>query len=137
LIAPLNNANNVFYVCSPTPLQRALAEVLMADPDYYKNLRERFRAKRRLATDVLEGLGFELYDSGSAFYIWARIPDGYKDAMQLNEMLMREAGVAGVPGSAFTDRDDWDNYMRLCIAREDKVLRSALDRLQSNLPIVH
>ena len=25
LIAPLNNANNVFYVCSPTPLQLALA----------------------------------------------------------------------------------------------------------------
>src|SRR4030095_1154102 len=34
LIAPLNNANNVFYVCSPTPLQRALAQVLMSNPDY-------------------------------------------------------------------------------------------------------
>lgn len=133
LIAPLNNANNVFYVCSPTPLQRALAEVLMAHPDYYATLRERFAAKRQLATEVLNRLGFEIYDSGSSFYVWARIPEGFHDAMQLNDSLIREAGVAGVPGSAFTDRDDWDNYMRLCIAREDEILSSALGRLQTAL----
>src|SRR4051812_12969371 len=113
LIGPLNNANNVFYVCSPTPLQRALAEVLMANPSYYSALRERFMAKRSFATEILNSLGFEIYDSGSAFYVWARIPEGHYDAMQLNEALIREAGVAGVPGSAFTDRDDWDRYMRL------------------------
>jgi aminotransferase len=133
LVAPLNNANNVFYVCSPTPLQRALAEVLMATPDYYSRLRERFAAKRELAAGVLNRLGFKLYDSGSSFYIWARIPEGFNDAMQLNDSLIREAGVAGTPGSAFTDRDDWDDCMRLCIAREDEVLRSALGRLESAL----
>ena len=42
LIAPLNHAKYVFYVCSPTPLQRALAEVLMSDPGYYANLRGAF-----------------------------------------------------------------------------------------------
>jgi aminotransferase len=133
LVAPLNNANNVFYVCSPTPLQRALAEVLMSNPEYYAALRERFAGKRRFATEVLKRLGFELYDSGSSFYVWARIPEGFDDAMQLNEMLIKEAGVAAVPGSAFTDGDDWDNYMRLCIAREDEILRSAFGRLESAL----
>lgn len=133
LVAPLNNANNVFYVCSPTPLQRALAEVLMANPDYYADLRERFTMKRQLATEVLNRLGFDIYDSGSSFYVWARIPEGFDDAMQLNEALIREAGVAGTPGSAFTDRDDWDNCMRLCIAREDDILSGALDRLQTAL----
>jgi len=137
LVAPLNNANNVFYVCSPTPLQRALAEVLMASPSYYAALGERFTSKRQRATEVLSRLGFEIYDSGSAFYIWARIPEGYDDAMQLNESLIREAGVAGVPGSAFTGRDDWDSYMRLCIAREEDVLQSAFDRLQKALSPVH
>jgi hypothetical protein len=38
-----------------------------------------------------------------------------------------------VPGSAFTDRDDWDAYMRLCIAREEEVLDSAFGRLQKAL----
>jgi len=133
LVAPLNNANNVFYVCSPTPLQKALAQVLMADADYYARLSERFTEKRTRAVGVLEELGFRIYDSGSTFYIWARIPDGFGDAMTLNEKLIAEAGVAAVPGSAFTDSDRWDNYMRLCIAREDHILEAALDKLHGAL----
>jgi aminotransferase len=133
IVAPLNKANNIFYVCSPTPLQRALSEVLMADAQYYSNLRERFMAKRNFVVEALEQLGFTIYDSGSAFYVWARIPKAFGDAMGFNEMLIERAGVAGVPASAFADRDDWNNYMRLCIAREDGVLQSALDRLKSAL----
>lgn len=129
LIAPLNNANNVFYVCSPTPLQRALAAVLMSDPGYYEELRERFARKRRFAADALHSLGFQIYDSGSAFYLWARIPEAYENAMQLNDLLIK-AGVAGVPGNAFADSDVFDNHMRFCIAREDEVLRSALGKIQ-------
>jgi aminotransferase len=133
LVAPLNNANNVFYVCSPTPLQKALAEVLMSDPDYYARLGERFAGKRARAVGVLEELGFRIYDSGSTFYVWARIPEQYPDAMRLNEQLIAQAGVAAVPGSAFTDSDRWDNYMRLCIAREEHILDAALGKLHGAL----
>jgi aminotransferase len=132
LIAPLNNANNIFYVCSPTPLQRALATVLMSDPDYYEDLRDRFAQKRSFALEALTSAGFEIYDSGSAFYVWARIPKQFADAMQLNEMLIRN-GVAGVPGNAFADSGVFDNYMRFCIAREDEILQSALGTLQETL----
>ena len=132
LIAPLNNPNNVFYVCSPTPLQRALSSVLMSQPEYYADLRERFAAKRDFAAHALQTVGFHVYDSGSAFYLWARIPDGYGSAMELNEMLMRR-GVAGVPGNAFADSDTFDNHMRFCIAREDEVLRGALSKLEEAL----
>ena len=129
LVAPLNNSNNIFYVCSPTPLQLALAEVLMSDPDYYARLREKFAEKRRVAVEALTGVGFKPYDSGSAFYVWTRIPDGYDDAISFNEMLISK-GVAGVPGGAFADSDEHDNYMRLCIAREDDVLHGALKKIQ-------
>ena len=130
LVSPLNKANNLIYVCSPTPLQRALSEVLMADPQYYTQLRETFAAKRKFAVQALEQVGFEIYDSGSSFYVWARIPEGFEDATQLNEMLIERAQVAGVPGSAFAESNDWNNYMRLCIAREDGVLQGAFAKMQ-------
>jgi aminotransferase len=129
LIAPLNNANNVFYVCSATPLQRALAAVLMSDSRYYEDLSERFAGKRVLAAAVLTDVGFQIYDSGSAFYLWARIPEGFANATQLNDLLIKN-GVAGVPGNAFADCDDFDNYMRFCIAREDEILQSAFGTLR-------
>lgn len=133
LIAPINKAANVIYVCPVTPLQEALSRVLMADADYYDRLREKFDAKRHFVSGVLRELGFDIYNSGSAFYLWARIPEEFKDALKFNEMLMEKAGVAGTPGSAFADTDDWDAYMRICIAREDSVLQGAMEKLRTVL----
>jgi aspartate/methionine/tyrosine aminotransferase len=104
----------------------------MSDPNYYNVLREKFSEKRRVAVEALSEVGFRIYDSGSAFYVWARIPDGYADAIAFNEMLISK-GVAGVPGGAFADSDEHDNYMRLCIAREDEVLFGALEKIKSAL----
>ncbi len=125
-IAPLVN---IYYVCSPTPLQHALARVLLATPGYYDRLRTDFARKRATLTRALEISGFKVYPSRSSFYAWARIPDRFEDAGELNEFLMKEAGVAGVPGSAFMDEPERDLYMRLCFAREDAMLEAASDRL--------
>ena len=133
LIAPVNNAANVIYVCPATPLQTALSRVLMADENYYGELRDKFDAKRRFVSSALEDLGFRIYDSGSSFYLWTRIPEEFSDALKFNEMLMERAGVAGVPGSAFADSDDWDAFMRVCIAREDRILKGAMEKFRAAL----
>ena len=133
LLAPVNNAANVIYVCPVTPLQAALSRVLMADPQYYTNLRDNFDVKRRSFSEGIRQLGFDIYDSGSAFYLWAKIPDSYSDALTFNEMLMEKAGVGMTPGSAFADSDAWDSYVRICIAREDSILEGSLKKLGSVL----
>jgi aminotransferase len=133
LIAPINNAANVVYVCPATPLQSALSRVLMADENYYERLRDKFDEKRRFVSEALTELGFKIYNSGSSFYLWTRIPEDFSDALKFNEMLMQRAGVAGVPGSAFADSDVWDSYMRICIAREDSVLEGALEKFRAAL----
>jgi aminotransferase len=133
LLAPLNAAANVIYVCPATPLQAALSRVLMSDDSYYTRLTEKFDAKRRTFSEGLTNLGFEIYDSGSSFYIWARIPREYNDAIAFNEMLMRDAGVGMTPGSAFADGDLWDAHVRICIAREDEILDGAMAKLNSVL----
>ncbi|MBA3334192.1 MAG: pyridoxal phosphate-dependent aminotransferase [Pyrinomonadaceae bacterium] len=133
LIAPVNNVANVVYVCPATPLQAALAKVLMSDENYYDRLRDKFDAKRRFFAEGLTALGFDIYNSGSAFYLWTRIPEQFDDALKFNEMLMERAGVAGVPGSAFADTDNWDSFMRICVAREDSVLEGAMEKFQTAL----
>lgn len=133
LLSRVNNAANVIYVCPVTPLQTALSRVLMAEDRYYDRLRKSFDTKRSFATESLEKLGFKVYPSGSAFYLWARIPEGYDNAIAFNQMLMETAGVAAVPGSAFADSDRWDAHMRICVAREDSVLEGALKRFRKAL----
>ncbi len=133
LMSPLNNAANVIYVCPATPLQSALAKVLMVDADYYSRLRAKFAEKRDFFAAGLRDLGFEIHESGSAFYIWAKIPHGFNDAISFNEMLMEKAGVGMTPGGAFAESDRWDSYVRVCIAREDAILEGSLGRLRAVL----
>ena len=133
LIAPINAAANVIYVCPVTPLQAALSRVLMADEGYYPALRDKFDGKRRFTSEILANLGFDIFDSGSCFYLWARIPRQFDDAIAFNEMLMRDAGVGMTPGSAFADNDMWDAHVRICIAREDSVLEGAMEKLKGVL----
>jgi aminotransferase len=133
LIAPVNNVANIVNVCPATPLQAALSRVLMADENYYDKLRDKFDTKRRFVSEELTALGFNIYNSGSAFYLWTRIPEDFSDALKFNEMLMEKAGVGATPGSAFADSDDWDAYMRICIAREDSILEGAVAKIKSVL----
>ena len=133
LVGKLAHLGNIYYVCTPTPLQHALARVLLADPAYYENLRQDFGRKRAILQSALESAGFNVYNSRSTFYIWARIPERFNDATELNEFLMKEAGVAGVPGSAFMDDPERDIYMRLCFAREDDMLEAASARIAQAL----
>lgn len=129
LVNKLTQVGNVYYVCTPTPLQHALARVLLSDPSYYDDLRVRFTQKREVLASALTEAGFSVYPSRSVFYIWARIPNKFGDAMELNQFLIDKAGVAGVPGSAFMDDPDEDVYMRFCCAREDDMLASASECL--------
>ena len=129
LVSKLTQVGNIYYVCTPTPLQHALARVLLADPGYYDRLRAQFGGKRSVLTAALERAGFRVYPSRSSFYSWARIPERFDDAGELNEFLIREAGVAGVPGSAFMDEPERDVYMRFCFAREDAMLEVAAERI--------
>lgn len=133
LVGKLAALGNIYYVCTPTPLQHALARVLMADPAFYETVRSDFARKRDILRGALEQVGFSVYDSRSAFYIWARIPERFDDAVTFNEFLMKEAGVAGVPGSAFIDEPEQDVYMRLCFAREDSMLEAASERIVKTL----
>src|SRR6185369_867596 len=126
LVGKLGPLGNLYYVCTPTPLQHALARVLMKDTGYYDRLRKDFARKRATLNTALEQVGFQVYLSRSGFYTWARIPERFADAVELNDFLIKE-GVAGVPGSAFMDEPEQDVYMRWCFAREDAMLQAAAE----------
>ena len=125
ILSKIGPLGNIYYVCTPTPLQYALARVLLSDLSYYDKLRVDFGRKRNILRGALESVGFNVYNSRSAFYLWTRIPQRFNDALELNEFLIQKAGVAAVPGSAFMDDPEEDVYMRWCFAREDAMLEEA------------
>ena len=60
--------------------------------------------------------------------------EGYSD-LDFCEWMIREAGVAAVPGSSFF-REDINRYIRLHFARGEDVLEEALKRLSKLKDII-
>jgi methionine aminotransferase len=118
---------NVFTV--NTPVQHALA-AYMADPAPYLDLPAFYQRKRDLFLEGLRRTRLEpLHTAGTYFQCveYGAISD--MPEAQFCEWLTREIGVAAIPLSAFYEGGFEQGIVRLCFAKRDETLVSALERL--------
>ena len=118
---------NVFTV--NTPMQHALARY-MANPQPYLQLPQFYQRKRDLFLDGLAGTRLRALQSQGSYF---QLVD-YSAVSDLNEAdfcqwLTREVGVAAIPLSVFYEGGFEQRLARLCFAKHDKTLHTALERL--------
>ena len=118
---------NVFTV--NTPMQHGLARY-MADPKPYLQLPQFYQRKRDLFRDGLARTRLRALASQGSYF---QLVD-YSAVSDLNESdfcrwLTREVGVAAIPLSVFYEAGFEQRLVRLCFAKQDSTLNSALDRL--------
>jgi aspartate/methionine/tyrosine aminotransferase len=118
---------------TPTPLQWAAAEGLALPSDWHKAHRARYEAGR---ARLVEGLGEAGYAVLPADGTWFVIVDLAASGLPADdeavcERLLREAGVASIPVSAFYRDAPERGYLRLCFAKEDATLDEAIARLRA------
>ena len=119
---------NVFTV--NTPMQHGLARY-MAEPRHYLELPAFYQRKRDLFRDGLQRTRLRLLPSEGSYFQcvdYASVSDLGEAAFC--EWLTTEIGVAAIPLSAFYADGFEQRIARLCFAKRDETLRSALSRLQ-------
>jgi aspartate/methionine/tyrosine aminotransferase len=122
---------NLIFSIAPN-LQRGVAHGLAKDDGYFHGLRDALAAKRRRVADGLVRAGFGALPSrGSYFVVADAAPLGLgDDDRTLAERLVREAGVATIPCSAFYQgADPPRTLLRVAVAKQEAVLDVALERL--------
>ena len=118
---------NVFTVA--TPLQFALADY-MGDASRYLGLPAFYQDKRDRFAALMRASRFELLPSAGTYFqlaAYRQISD--QPDTDFTRYLIREAGVAAIPVSAFyADRRD-DRVIRFCFAKNAETLVAAAERL--------
>ena len=107
----------------PTFVQAAAVEALRTDPG---PLADTFRRRREYVTGRLKGMGLPFPEPRGAFYVF---PDIRRFGLSSDEFctrMIREAGVAAVPGSCF----GLEGYIRLSCCCSDENLREGLNRME-------
>ncbi len=120
------------------PLQAAGAVAYRLPRPYYRRLAEDYQGRRDRLCNALLEVGFDLEMPQGAYYVMAGIDAfGAADDVEFARHLVREIGVASVPGSSFfRDKDLGRGYVRFCFCKRDETLQLAIERLKSLRVIV-
>ncbi len=131
LIRPASRAHQFLTFTTPPNLQSAVAFGLGKSDAYFTGLQvELQRRHDRLATG-LRGLGLEVLPSQGSYFLSFDIRStGFAgDDVAFCRHLTEKVGVAAIPISAFYEEAPVKHLARLCFAKQDAVLDSALERL--------
>ena len=127
----IGHFNDLVYVCAPAPLQLGVARGLMElGANYYEGLARQYLVKRDMICSALSGAGMSPFIPQGAYYVLAdvsSIPGG--SCKEKAMYLLRETGVASVPGSAFYHGEGGESLVRFCFAKDDPILADACDRI--------
>jgi aminotransferase len=124
--------NDLYYICSPTPLQYGVAEAIRSlDDHYYEAMNSSYRAKREKLCNALDEVGLTPIRPDGAYYVLADISSlGANSAKEGAMKLLNEAGVAGIPGSAFYRDETGETLIRFCYAKRPEDIDEACSRLR-------
>jgi L-glutamine---4-(methylsulfanyl)-2-oxobutanoate aminotransferase len=128
----IRKVHDFLTVGAAHPLQVAGAYALSLPESYYTELQKEYLAKRDFIVPVLQNAGFKCDYPEGAYYVMTDISDfGFADDVEFTKYLIREIGVAVVPGSSFYhDKSLGKDFVRFCFCKKDETLEAAAERLQ-------
>jgi aminotransferase len=127
----IRKMHDFLTVAAPTPLQHAGAAALGMPDGYYQVMAAEYQRLRDRLVDVLEGHGFVCFQPRGAYYLMTDISSfGFADDVEFARYLVRDVGVATIPGSSFyADARDGAALVRFCFSKREATIREAESRL--------
>lgn len=123
------------------PLQHAVAEAVGFSPEFYEHLVVDYRDRRDVLVNGLREAGLNPPEPQGTFFAVADVSDHYalagvSNAKELGEHWAENAGVVGIPVSAFVgeaNRGLYADWLRLAFCKRTDVLRKAMADLTLSL----
>ncbi|WP_082234347.1 aminotransferase A [Halobacillus massiliensis] len=141
LLAPEWLAKHILKVhqynvsCASSISQYAALEAIQNGKLDPESMKEQYKKRREYVTDRLDKMGLEYVIPDGAFYVFPKFPLNGKTTFDTAVELVKTAGLALVPGDAFSIHGE--GFMRLSYAYSEETLKNGLDRLENYLNQIH
>lgn len=112
------------------PLQLAAAKALSLDASWYERVNQQYRQRREKAYELLQLLECTFSKDQAGMFLWARIPDGYKDGFQLSDEVLASARVFITPGGIFGSAGA--GFIRVSLCSPIEKLDAAIQRIKAS-----
>ena len=133
----IRKMHDFLTVAAPAPLQEAGAVALGMPDSYYREMSAEYQRLRDVLVAILERKGFVCYPPAGAYYLMTDISGfGYANDVEFAKYLVRDVGVATIPGSSFyLDPRDGSTLIRFCFSKREDTIREAERRLEKLQPV--
>src|SRR6202046_1595649 len=127
----IRKVHDFLTVGAAAPLQEAGAAALHFPQDYYNALALEYTERRDRLLGILSLAGFRCFKPRGAYYIMTDISTfGFPDDVAFAKYLVKEIGVAAVPGSSFyRNSADGRTHLRFTFCKTEKMFQAAAERL--------
>lgn len=131
ITAAIRKVHDFLTVGAPAPLQEGGVAAMALPSSYYRTLRDEYEERRDFMMESLASAGFKAYAPHGAYYSMADISAfGFANDVDFADWLVREVGIAVVPGSSFYSRPgDGSHLVRFAFPKKMSTLRAAAKRL--------
>lgn len=132
LVSVMTKAHQFLTFTTPPALQLGVAHGLAQEMDFPLQLTARLQKNRDILAAGLTRLGFAVQPCEGTYFLTAGIAQltNEKD-LAFCERLVREAGVALIPLSAFFESGTPDTYVRFAFCKQQALIEESLARLES------
>ncbi|MDB5226685.1 MAG: aminotransferase [Bacteroidota bacterium] len=110
------------------PLQDAAIAALSNDDKWHRERNKVYEERREYAWQIMDVLGCVYEKNQVGMFIWAKIPDEFKNAEELTEKVLHEANVFITPGFIFGSNGE--RYVRISLCSPVEDLKTALQRIK-------
>jgi len=127
--AQLIKSHQYLVTAANTMAQYAAIEALTAGKDDAQPMKAEYVKRRDYIIEQMTELGYQIIKPDGAFYIFAKIPEGYnQDSFTFLRDFAEKKAVAFIPGAAFGQYGE--GYIRLSYAASMETIKEALKRLK-------
>ncbi len=131
LLKPIGTIQEHSFTCATSFAQKGGVAALRGPQGPVEEMVREFGRRRSIVMKGVNSIpGLECREPQGAFYAWVRFRSSM-NSMDFSEMLLKKAGVAVTPGSAFGDSGE--SYIRLSFATSQENLQEALRRIREVL----
>ncbi|EMA45747.1 pyridoxal phosphate-dependent aminotransferase [Halobiforma nitratireducens] len=127
-VAAMNKIHQYTMLSAPTTAQYAALEALESCGDEVRDMVDQYDRRRQFVLSRFREIGMDVFEAKGAFYCFPEVPEGWTGEAFAEELL-REQGVAVVPGDVFGTGGE--RHLRVSYATGLGDLREALARIET------
>jgi aminotransferase len=138
LMNGIRKVHDYLTVCAPSLLQYAILKAFDLSSIYYNEIINRYQKNRDFFHNQLLSLGMKVFNPQGAYYMFADISQFGMNDIEFANYLVKDEGVATVPGSSFYMNNRFgnnpgSNYVRFSYSQKLETLQNAADRIKKRL----